>query len=666
MADTQIPSSAGGSPQGKSASTKQGGITIARDITVEKLPKDLPPPEQGKTVRIQGEVTARNEAEKTITIKTDKGEVVIKTDAPLPEGTRVALDISVQKAVEKANLVLMREQAALAKALIQQMEQKAAVQKTSAQPTATQAPPPALRLDSTVIAVYVPMEGNPPKPVLPAPLPAQNTTTQAPSLPQDIADLVTTLVKEAESIKSFLPTGTQPETGLRQQTQNTSSQMPAGLQGVFSELDLINIIQAQLQGKLSPAQKIVTTTTPPDTPQQQAVGTGALRTLASLFMSENGTTPVFPYGGATQENTPIPQTQKTYPAGSLPVPDNFYQMTVKAVFPPDTPAETITQALKQSPQAQPAVVETVTPNANPILKTDTGHFVLRQPVNIPVGSIILTDITPMSPDQVMQHILSPQSTPDTTQTDGLAQTALASSYTGNFSSFNPLTSLTWPALQETLDIAYTMPENDGLATAVAGLKTALNNTLPSPTPRMTATALFFIAALRMGDIQSWLGEKNIEALRQAGGKGLVDRLTGDFARLAAQSRETVGDGWRLISLPMLHDEQLSQIQMFVRHQQDEQSDEQDGQDKKRTRFILNLDLSRMGSLQLDGLVFKKNLDIILRTNDKLSADIRQNILQKFHQGLDQTGYTGTLSFQSGKQGWIDIKTSPDAENDILA
>ena len=59
MADTQIPSSAGGSPQGKSASTKQGGITIARDITVEKLPKDLPPPEQGKTIRVQGEVTAR-------------------------------------------------------------------------------------------------------------------------------------------------------------------------------------------------------------------------------------------------------------------------------------------------------------------------------------------------------------------------------------------------------------------------------------------------------------------------------------------------------------------------------------------------------------------------------------------------------------------------------
>ena len=95
------------------------------------------------------------------------------------------------------------------------------------------------------------------------------------------------------------------------------------------------------------------------------------------------------------------------------------------------------------------------------------------------------------------------------------------------------------------------------------------------------------------------------------------------------------------------------MQFYVRQQSDqEQNEGQQSGGKHATRFILDLSLSRMGAVQLDGFIHKKNFDIILRTDDKLPFDMRQELMKRFAQGLDQVQMQGGISFQTRQQGWM--------------
>jgi hypothetical protein len=200
----------------------------------------------------------------------------------------------------------------------------------------------------------------------------------------------------------------------------------------------------------------------------------------------------------------------------------------------------------------------------------------------------------------------------------------------------------WPALQEAL---HALPPASVAAQA-------LKNTLPTPTQQLAPTALFFLAALRSGAIENWLGANTLQALQQ-GKKGIVDNLTQDFDKLAAQSKDVLPGNWRSISIPLRYDDQISQMQFYVRQQHDQDEKEKgQGGGKPATRFILNLSLSRMGALQLDGFIQKKNFDMILRTEEKLPFGMRQELMKRFALGLDQVQMQGGISFQTRQQGWM--------------
>jgi hypothetical protein len=60
----------------------------------------------------------------------------------------------------------------------------------------------------------------------------------------------------------------------------------------------------------------------------------------------------------------------------------------------------------------------------------------------------------------------------------------------------------------------------------------------------------------------------------------------------------------------------------------------------------------MGAMQLDGYIQKKKFDMILRTEDKLPFDMRQELMKRFAQGLSQVNMQGGISFQTRQQGWM--------------
>jgi hypothetical protein len=331
-------------------------------------------------------------------------------------------------------------------------------------------------------------------------------------------------------------------------------------------------------------------------------------------------------------------TDKEIFQAAAPLPKNMYQLTILKIFPPDTPPEKINTELQKFAgfprPIQQAEVESLTESGFPILKTADSHFVLKAPASVPVGSVVLFEARPMTAEQIIAGVQQQE-----TDNIPLAQNRPAPA-------FDPLLSTEWPAMQEALQ---TLQQIDPPVAQV------LRHSLPTPTVNLPPAALFFLAALRSGVLDNWLGGNALQVLQTAGKKDLIARLGGDFDKISSQSRETLADGWRSISIPLLHDDQLSQMQFYVRHQQDQDHGGKDGEQKPATRFVLNLHLSRMGDMQLDGFIHKKNFDVILRTEENLPFSARQELMKSFTKGLEQVRMQGGISFQTRQQSWVTLE-----------
>ncbi len=261
------------------------------------------------------------------------------------------------------------------------------------------------------------------------------------------------------------------------------------------------------------------------------------------------------------------------------------------------------------------------------------RFAIEQSVTISEKSIVIFKATPLNEGT----ITAPQG--------GAA--AIAAATQSEILDKTFITREKWPALDETIKVL-----NEVAPQAAQNIK----NTMLSPTAKVIPTTLFILAALRLGNVENWIGGNVLKELRNAGRRELADKLTNDFTRMSNLSKEPIADEWRPFSLPFIHDEQLSQIQMYIR---DEEQNNEDGAREKSTRFILNLNLSRIGQMQLDGNTNKKTLDLIIRSEEPLPFEIRQEIMKSFTSGIEQVNMQGNISFQTKAQEWIEINIPDD-------
>ncbi len=261
------------------------------------------------------------------------------------------------------------------------------------------------------------------------------------------------------------------------------------------------------------------------------------------------------------------------------------------------------------------------------------RFVIEQSVTISDKSIVIFKAIPINE----ATITAPQG--------GAAAIAAATQSEVLDKTF--ITREKWPALDETIKVL-----NEVAPQTAQNVK----NSMLSPTTKAIPTTLFILAALRLGNIENWIGGNVLKELRNAGRRELADKLTNDFTRMSNLSKEPIADEWRPFSLPFIHDEQLSQIQMYIR---DEEKNNEDGTREKSTRFILNLNLSRIGQMQLDGNTNKKTLDLIIRSEETLPFEIRQEIMKSFTKGVEQVDMQGNISFQTKTQEWIEINIPDD-------
>lgn len=617
-----------------------GSSSQLSNAPVQQAPTAISAPAQ-----LSGTVISSNPQTQQLTIQTAQGPLLVQSTAALPPNTPVTVDLSVSNGQMRATVTVSQQN------IVQPTQntlQPPDIQ--SAEP-----PPPALQEGTTVIAQQLPASQPSATPQqslqieqLAAsidtmkqsasqssqlPLPPQqmealfntsDTQTFLKQLPsqllQNIADYFsaqqqqTTVTDNAPNIIGRLLSAYLP-----QKSDNEGATTPALPETTHEDDNLLQALRVPLQTKGPSSSQAPT----PSNTKQASFSPLATSLDTLLASSEETSHETSGFSAVLRQLIPqhAANAQETSAA-----PQSMVKLQVLKVLPPQTTAAQAKAALAKAPTgAREAEVDTSTTSGQPILKTadSEAHYMLSMPASVPPGSKVIFTATPMTQDEVIQQ--------------GMSETGLFTSSDASTPSAH-----TWPALQDALK---SLPSGSAAAQI-------LKNTLPTPTPQLVPTSLFFLAALRSGSLSNWLGATTLQALQSAS-KSTADALSDDFDKLSAQSKDTLPGDWRSITIPLRYDQQISQMQFYVRSQNDQKPSESSSSGGgKSTRFILNLALSRMGALQLDGYIQKKSFDIILRTEDKLPFDMRQELMKRFAEGLDQVQMQGGISFQTRQQGWM--------------
>ncbi len=333
--------------------------------------------------------------------------------------------------------------------------------------------------------------------------------------------------------------------------------------------------------------------------------------------------------GAPRTTNSSPGAQAPFPAGSR------VGVKVVSIQParPGGPLLSLPQAGSATLSAGRtlnAVVTGATPSGGPIVMTGAGEMSLAARASLPEGASLIL--------QVIGKPTLPQAP---------LQTFIHGAGAGMF------VSRQWPGLSEAMAA---MQEFDP-ATA----QQLLNNVMPRANSQLAANVLFFLSALRGGNLRNWLGDGPNRAL-QSVKPSLLNRLRDDFNALGRMSREPTPTGdWRISLVPFYNGAELEQIRMLTRRHGGEG---EDGEEQENTRFIIDVDLTKLGRLQLDGLLKNKgkHMDLIVRTENRLPEKMQNGIRGIFQEASDLTGVKGGVSFQASPPNFIEVAVEKIADD----
>ena len=252
-------------------------------------------------------------------------------------------------------------------------------------------------------------------------------------------------------------------------------------------------------------------------------------------------------------------------------------------------------------------------------------------VETPLGSIVL-EITPqITIDGVIPiEIISAEDSM-------LPAPSLSDTVSSLFTNRN------WPALNEALELIQSSETvtNQQFST----LK------VPKLDSQMAANILFFISALRGGDIRNWLGNEAGRRI-QNNSPELYARLAEEYNQLGRSVRETNTGDWRTTLIPLFNGSEFEFFQMNFRSGS---NDPNKKEDEDFARFIVDLELSKLGRIQLDGLISSKGkqFDLFVRSAIPFTKSMRRDLNKIFSECIEITGLSGNIIMQSALQ-FIDI------------
>lgn len=213
-------------------------------------------------------------------------------------------------------------------------------------------------------------------------------------------------------------------------------------------------------------------------------------------------------------------------------------------------------------------------------------------------------------------------------------------------------------LAQLVETAQTSPGGDALAAAV-------RDKIPAPGPKLAAQ---LVSAMTTADqpqgLTKFLGEGLATALSHAAPQTL-DSLARHWETASTPVQGPAEGDWRSLMIPFLMGGEITNLRLTIRQRQGKMAA---AEREKGTRFLLDLDLSRLGPLQFDGLVKRqhKRFDLIIRTKTALSGEMRRDIDALFINGLLNFGLEGSIAFQPDGRFVVTPRLTGDSSGIIFA
>jgi hypothetical protein len=263
-------------------------------------------------------------------------------------------------------------------------------------------------------------------------------------------------------------------------------------------------------------------------------------------------------------------------------------------------------------------------NGGLLVKTAFGEVSLQTKAVLPPGSrLTFETVATRAPESVQRPIAQGQPAP-------MEGGAIAPETKAAVKAF----AREWPAMKDVLSALQTINP--------ASAQSLIASSIPGANSSLASSILLFLSALRGGDMKGWLGREATTLLERGGHSDLLNRLSSDAAQLGRASDASAQGDWRALPFPLFDGSDLQQIWAFVR----EHRRSGDQADKKALRFVVELELTALGGMQLDGLIQDKQFDLIVRSSRLLPTRARQDLAGLFESSTEATGFGGSIIFQS--------------------
>lgn len=337
--------------------------------------------------------------------------------------------------------------------------------------------------------------------------------------------------------------------------------------------------------------------------------------------------PAAGYGQTPAGQTPAQSTAPAQASPQAPT-STVVPQPASVATPVNIPQHLTPQVVEQllaRAEAQPmpqgqmaAVVMGKEPSGQMIVQTRLGMFSLPQvqAESLQPGNVVTWQVRAALPPQMAQEALPMPSA-----------TALsaATQMTGE-----------WSAMSE---LATAMQSMQGTAAA------HMQRVIPHVGSNMGAGLMLFVSMMRKGDVTEWLGKDVMEQLDRMGKADLVPRLGADMAAVRSLFVDQPQGNWQALFFPVMVDKQLQHAQMFVKP--DEQGDKKQG--GGGMRFVVEVELSNLGAMQIDGFVRKREaatqFDLVLRTLNEFPDAMKTDIYEIFEKAQGAAGFNGSLNFR---------------------
>ena len=198
--------------------------------------------------------------------------------------------------------------------------------------------------------------------------------------------------------------------------------------------------------------------------------------------------------------------------------------------------------------------------------------------------------------------------------------------------------------------------------------------LPKAGDKLPALMMNFMTAATKGvPFTAWLGEDVIAALRKTEkGDRLLRRLEKEFSAEPKKATDKSGSAWKGWNIPVLSGSVVEPVSLYLqRPPQDDNNAAQSAKSKiarsDSVRFVLDLRLSRLGKLQLEGLANRKNktFSLTIRHSDSLPPTFETDVRKIFTATLDALSYAGTVSIMQTND-FIDFSPADNLQQGVWA